>query len=163
MNSSPELPEKLQDDLVAYLDGESNEAVTQEIEQSLMDSAEIRQDVEALSRTWQMLDFLPHAAASDDFTQRTLSTIQLQEVGQNANDGWLSGRARRGVVLAISVAGLALSASFGFLVAHRWPSESDQVVNELPLIKNLDVYTEIDNVAFLKELQESGLFDDKPE
>ncbi len=164
MNSSPEFPEKLQDNLVAYLDGELNESATQNIEQTLSKSADARHEVDVLSRIWELLDYLPRAGASDDFTERTVASVKVKDVGTGRTvDGWWFRHARRGAVLVVLVAGLTLSAAFGFMVGHRWPGEEDQLVEELPLIKGLDVYAEVDSVGFLKELQKSGLFDDETE
>jgi len=162
--SEPELSPRLEENLTAYLDGELNEAVTKEIESTLADSAPTRQRVDSLISTWEMLDLLPRARASEDFTERTMSCVSIPEAAtQRLAVDW-SNQGRRGAAFAVWAAGLVLAAGFGFLATNRWvPNESDRLVRDLPLIENLDLYTEVDNVEFLKELQQSGLFDDEQE
>ncbi len=167
--STPEPSPRIDENLTAYLDGELNEAVTKEIESTLADSAQTRQRVDSLISTWEMLDLLPRARASEDFTERTMSCVSIPEAATQrlpvawSKNGW-SKTTRRGAALAVGAAGLVLAAGLGFLATNRWvPNESDRLVRDLPLIENLDLYTEIDNVEFLKELQQSGLFDDEQE
>jgi anti-sigma factor RsiW len=59
-NPTPITPE-LRENLVAYLDGELDEVATLEVERTLSESAEIRLEVEELSRTWD-LSAAEHAA-----------------------------------------------------------------------------------------------------
>ncbi len=59
--------------LVAYLDGELNDAQTRAIATKLTQSLTARKEVEALQKTWELLDLLPRPKASEDFTARTLS------------------------------------------------------------------------------------------
>src|SRR5213082_1219726 len=89
------------DNLAAYLDGELEETATQEIEQILSVSEVARHEVDMLSRTWDMLNSLPTHKASEEFTQKTVTSMRAGErpapplasraVKQNA---------RRGAVLA---------------------------------------------------------------
>ena len=73
---SPRNPE-MRGNLVAYLDGELDEAATQKIEQTLAENSDVRGEVESLARTFEMLDELPRQEVSEEFTARTLSTIQV--------------------------------------------------------------------------------------
>src|SRR5690348_13404435 len=52
--------------LVAYLDGELNDAQTRAIATKLTQSLTARREVEALQKTWEMLDLLPRPKASED-------------------------------------------------------------------------------------------------
>jgi anti-sigma factor RsiW len=62
------LTQQQRDDLTAYLDGELDDAATHEIEQVLAQSPVARNEVEMLTRTWEMLSLLPRAQAGEDFT-----------------------------------------------------------------------------------------------
>jgi anti-sigma factor RsiW len=152
------------EDLVAYLDGELTEATCQEVEALLARSAEARREVEALTRVADLLDALPPAAASDQFTARTLSSIRVEGVPQPRLNGAGKRRVRQGAAFAVAAAGLMLAAGLGFLTTQRWiPTDSERIVEELPLLDRLDVYSEIGSVDFLRDLQRSGLFNgEKP-
>src|SRR5277367_6081793 len=71
--------------LVAYLDGELNDAQARSIATKLTQSLTARREVEALQKTWEMLDLLPRPKASEDFTARTLSVATQQADGRIAS------------------------------------------------------------------------------
>ena len=146
-------------DLAAYLDGELDEAYSQEIERLLARSPVARNDVECLIRTWEMLDLLPREKTTEDFTERTMSAISIDEYREPMTEKAWYQRTRQGVIAAGWIAGLAAAAVLGFSVTSRWiPNEPDQLVQELSLIENMDVYTEVDNIDFILDLERSGLF-----
>jgi len=170
MEKIPRLTAQQRADLVAYLDGELDEATAKEIEATLAKSPVARHDVDMLVRTWELLDDLPRPALTAEFTEKTLATVRLAEVRKP----WLpvrwpalfrSERARRGAILAGWAAGLALAAVGGFFAANRAiPSESRMLVDELPVIENLDVYANAGSIEFLRELQARvGTFDNPQE
>ena len=69
---------------------------------------------------------------------------------------------RRGFTVAGWIAGLAIASLVGFLATNRWtPDESAVLLDDLPVIENLDVYSEADSVEFLEELRASGLLDEE--
>ena len=153
------LNQQLRDDLVAYLDGELDEGPTQRIEHALASDSTLRNEVEALTRTWEMLDKLPRAKGSAEFTERTLATMEIEKKRLSTpGDRWKL-QARRGGVAAVWAAVLALAATSGFLLTNRMPSQTDKLLDNLSLIERLDVYSEVKSVEFLRELQKSGLFD----
>ncbi|EDL60983.1 anti-sigma factor family protein [Gimesia maris] len=86
--------------LVAYLDGEVTEQEAIEVEQSLSTDEATRTHVDGLERTWELLDKLPIAKASQEFTDKTLSTIKtvqleaLAEAEQNRS-GFLSNKSKQ--------------------------------------------------------------------
>ncbi len=149
--------------LVAYLDSELEAPAAQEIEQILADNPVARHDIEMLTRTAELLDVLPRHKASTEFIERTMSSIRLDEVRQPLSEQPWFQRARRGAVVAGWAVGLALSALFGFTLTSRWiPDESQQLIEELSFLQNLDIYTEVQDVEFLRELRESRLLDEEP-
>src|SRR5690242_19308527 len=69
--------------LVAYLDGELNAAETLAIATKLTRSATARRELEALEKTWEMLDHLPRPQVSPQLTARTLTEVkQLSLAGE---------------------------------------------------------------------------------
>ena len=59
--------------LVAYLDGELNDAQARAMATKLTQSVTARREADALRKTWELLDLLPRPKASEDFTARTLT------------------------------------------------------------------------------------------
>lgn len=145
-------------DLVAYLDGELDETAAQEIEQVLSKSEVARHEVDGLALTYDLLDSLPKATASEAFTRNTISKLQAVNQSQPLlrDRAWFR-PARRGVVAVLWVAGLAAGAYLGYAATHRWmPNETDQLLNELPLIEKYDQYTDVGDVEFLIQLKKQG-------
>ena len=161
MDDTSQLPPDLRAELVAYLDGELDEAATLEMERVLAENSAVRQEVDTLMRTFDLLDELPQQSASEEFTETTLATIQIESAsGPRAATPWYK-RVPRGLVVAGWMTSLALSAVFGVLLSQPGSDDESQLlVEELPLLENLDVYTELGGIEYLEKLRESGLFDD---
>ncbi|QDT30660.1 anti-sigma factor family protein [Gimesia panareensis] len=157
--------------LVAYLDGEVSEQEAIEVEQALSSDEATRAHVDGLERTWELLDKLPISKASEEFTDKTLSSIRtVQLEAQAEEDQQPSGfgmtkksraQLRRAAITAGWIVGLACSIFVGYLITNQWvPDESDPLLRELSFIENLDTYTEVQSLEFLEELQKSGTFDE---
>ena len=161
--TSPLTPE-LHADLVAYLDGELDEAATLEVERALAESPVIRRKIEALTRTFEMLEELPRERVSEEFTERTLATIQVEnDTSERPPEPWFK-RLPRGLIIAGWVATMAAGVVLGVVLSDRaGDDEADRLVEELPLVKNLGVYTDLESIDYLRELHNSGLFDDDPQ
>ena len=145
--------------LVAYLDGELNEVETRSLSTKLTLSPTARREVEALEKTWELLERLPRPITSNALTERTLWEVKrLSEQG---------GKFETAVKLAVR---RALRASFwvgvsvvafgvGFaLTEWVWPNPTARLVNDLPLAEHLDEYRDVGSFDFLKELADSPEF-----
>ena len=160
MEKASRLTQDQRENLVAYLDGELDDVPSQEIDRILARSEVARHEVEALSRAWEMLDLLPQPKASSDFTEKTMTTLQLGEVSVSITDRPWFLYVRRGSVAAVWLAAIALSGAIGFLATWQWyPNPNRQLLEELPVVKELDDYTEIESIDFLRALQDEGLFE----
>ncbi|WP_417386780.1 anti-sigma factor family protein [Gimesia sp.] len=164
-----ELNDQELEKLVAYLDGEVTEQEAIEVEQSLSTDEATRAHVDGLERTWELLDKLPIAKASQEFTDKTLSTIKTVQLEALAEEeqkrGGLSRkskeRLRRAGIAAGWTLGLACSVMLGYLLTNQWvPDESDPLLEEFSFIENLDTYSEVQSLEFLEELKKSGTFDE---
>ena len=151
--------ERIRENLVAYLDGELDEASARVIEKALAEDSTLRREVESLTRAWELLDALPHAKASQQFTERTLASVHVEPESGASRRG--RGRVpwRRMAVVAVWAMAIWLSAWLGFRLTHHWPKNVTLLLDDLPVIENLDIYSEVDDVEFLRELQKSGLFE----
>jgi len=147
------------ENLVAYLDGELEDNLTQQIDRVLVQSEVARHEVEALARTWEMLDLLPKPNAPQDFTERTLHTLQVSEMRIRLVDQPWFGYVRKGAVAVLWAVGLAACAAIGFAITTRGiPNEHEDLLTNLPVVKNVDVYLEVRDLGFATDLQRAGVF-----
>jgi hypothetical protein len=71
---------------------------------------------------------------------------------------------RRSAILIGWAVALYLAAYMGYQLTNRWiPDPSRRLVEELPLIKNLDNYREVGDIEFLRQLESHGEFKEKSE
>ncbi len=151
------------DQLVAYLDGELDAEGSLKVERRLAEDESFRRELRQLQSAWDMLDALPKAEVSDSFAQTTVEMVALSaerdleeqhESTQRKKQWawWLGGGGLAVVVLA--------SFWLSSLVLAR-PNE--QLVRDLPVIEDVDLYRYADSVDFLKQLEQSGLFDEEVE
>lgn len=148
--------------LTAYLDGELDEAAEQALETRLSQDPKLRAELDAMKQTWGMLDFLPKAAPSTDFTNRTIDRLSME--GRGAQSTSARRPSRRPIVWAVSafvalLIGVAVSASYRrFLEKPIGPDEP--VVRNLRVIERLPVYENLEDLEFLKSLDHPDLFGD---
>ena len=150
--------------LVAYLDGELSEKESKGIEEVLATSPVARNQVETLSRTWKLLDYLPQIKASQEFTERTVSLAKVEVATRLplSEQPWFE-QTRRSMIAASWLLGLTLMSLLGFTITNSWIHDpSAQLVKELPVVENVEIYREIGTVKFLEELKRSNLFDESP-
>lgn len=147
------LTPEIRSDFVAYLDGELDEQATERIETVLAQSDVARKDVECLARTYDLLDHLPRYEADAEFTERTITSLRLDEGGLQERFSQWQTAARGGLSVLGWMIALVTVIGVAFLVSHRWMrSEADVLVRELPLIEQLDAYTEVGSLEFLERL-----------
>ncbi|MGA2034389.1 MAG: hypothetical protein ABSG68_19260 [Thermoguttaceae bacterium] len=149
---------QLREELVAYLDGELDAEASRRIEQRLADEPEIRLLVQGLDRTWQLLDKLDAPPPDVSFTHSTLAMVAV--AAEAEQPGALGGpnprRLRRGLLLG---GGLLAAALAGFLlVTAAAPDPNRQLLQDLPLLENLDQYRQVDSLKFLRMLGDENLF-----
>lgn len=145
--------------LVAYLDGELNEAETRALATKLTLSITARRELEALERTWELLDSLPRPRASAELTTRTLTLARQLD----ARGGQLAGAAARVaqraarvlVGLALALVGLGL----GYAATRwAWPDPTARLARDLSIAEHLDEYRDVQSFDFLRQLDESPAF-----
>jgi anti-sigma factor RsiW len=147
--------------LVAYLDGELTEVESRTLATKLTSSISARREVEALEKTWELLDHLPRPQASREFTERTLTQAQgaaslddrLVDVASKTAQGLL----RAGIVV------LAASATVGISYAAirwLWPDPSARLARDLPIAEHLDEYRDVGTIDFLKRLDDDPAFNE---
>ncbi len=152
------------EDLVAYLDGELPDEEVQQIDHIIARSEVARHEVEALARTWEMLDVLPSAKASDDFASKTMTNLKVMEAPFILEDQWWYPYFRRAAVICGWLLCLGFSGWLGFQITRNWvPNPDDELLKDLPVIENLDQYQDVREIEFLNLLKQSSVFDDAQE
>jgi len=148
----------LQEQLVAYLDGELDEEAGRQVEALLAANPKVREALMRLERTWDALDRLGGAEVDETFTQTTLEMVavaaeddvqkQQEEAPRKRRRRWLIGG---GAVLAAGAAGFLCVMLF-------WPDPDQQLLEDLPVLENLDQYQQVESVEFLEMLYKKDLF-----
>lgn len=150
--------------LVAYLDSELDETAVRAIEETLSGSPAARRDVEILSRTWDLLDLLPKVDPGEDFTHRTISKLHTLESDKAKTAARWGSWGRRLVLMLVWVAGIIGASAAGVYAAVTFlPNTGQRVIQDFPVVEDLDLYRSLDSVDFLKELDRNHLFEDERE
>jgi hypothetical protein len=143
------------EEIVAYLDGALPAEDAARVEQRLGADEAYRRQLQSIERAWSALDELPQTTVDDKFSRTT-----MQLAVQAATDEWLERttalpivrrRRRLSTVLAAVTA-----AALGFLAFRlAWHDPNAPLLADLPVIDNVDVYSQIENVAFLRSLDKA--------
>lgn len=150
--------EAMDEEIVAYLDGELDREAAVAIERRLADDPTYRARLTRLQQAWDLLDNLGQREADEDFTHSTVAMITVKAGEQSQTD---EGRARlRKQATWAGMGGLALVIAIGAYLAvdHRLNAENRALVRDLPVIERIDQYSNIESVEFLKRLEREGLF-----
>jgi len=67
----------LDEELVAYLDGELDSQATKRLEDLLASDEPARKRLSQLANSWELLDQLPRATVDDLFTRTTVKMVAL--------------------------------------------------------------------------------------
>ena len=148
----------LDEQLVAYLDGELDVESSRRVEELLATDAEVRRRLQAMERTWDLLDDLDTAPAGGQFAQTTLEMVALaasKDIEHNVADAPRRRRRR----LSIIGGSLFLAAIFGFFaVLLCVPDPNHRLLQDLSVLENLDEYRQVGQIEFLHMLRDEGLF-----
>lgn len=151
-------PSPVEDQLVAYLDGELDDESTSRVEQQMTADPNLRDRLTRLERTWNMLDELEQVEVGETFTRSTIEmvTVAAEEERELEEATHETRRHRRWLA---GSAGLVVSAIVGFIVVSLlWPNPNRELLEDLPVLENLDQYQQIDDIKFLELLQQENLF-----
>ena len=151
----------VEEELVAYLDGELPADDVERIERRLADDQQFHARLLRLQKAWDMLDYLPKGEPSESFTRSTVEMV-TQSLEQEATRIHRQ-RVHRGFWIAAGLACLsAVGGAIGFQII-RWRQEAPnrQLVKDLPVIENSDLYRNADSITFLERLAEEGLFENE--
>jgi hypothetical protein len=152
--------DQLDEQLVAYLDGELEPQVSRQIENLLASDEYARRRLNQLASSWDLLDQLPRSTVDDLFTRTTVEMVALaaeDEVVQ-AQAADPARRRRRWLETGIAVAAAGL---VGFvIIAITAPDENAGLLRDLSVVKNLELYRDVGNLELLKQFQNAKMFTD---
>jgi anti-sigma factor RsiW len=156
-DTSPE-PSELHQELTAYLDGELEGSAVRQVEERLARDPAYHAELQRLERAWDFLDRLPRATVDELFTKTTIEMVAVA-ASEDAAAVLVDQpkQRRRGRLLA--AASLVAATLLGFIAGHwLWPNPNQRLLQDLPVLENLDLYYQADNIDFLRMLDEQGLF-----
>ncbi|MGA2058993.1 MAG: zf-HC2 domain-containing protein [Thermoguttaceae bacterium] len=152
----------VEEQLVAYLDGELDGESCRRIEELLAVDPEVRRKLHWLEQTWEVLDELDTTPVGEDFTRSTMEMVALaaeEDVRKSLDEG--PRRRRRTWLLCgggMLAAGLAGFMAFTLLASNPNRELNKALVQDLPVLEKLDEYQQIQDIKFLRMLEVSGLF-----
>ena len=148
----------IDEEIVAYLDGELSSDEQARVESKLRDDAVYRLRLNQLQQAWDLLDNLRGTEADDEFTASTVAMVALQAEQEVKSQQMRSVRQRSLGWLALAAAVL-LSAAGGYFFLHQRLTQADRkFVRDLPVIEHVDEYSNIDSLSFLKAMERENLF-----
>ncbi len=151
----------LNEQLVAYLDGELDAESARRIEAQLASNANVRRRLQSLERTWELLDDLDAAPVGEPFTRTTLEMVALaagDDLAQSRIEAPRRRRRRRLQILGV----LAAAAAVGFLGVWLFtPDTNRRLIDNLPVLEQFEEYRETGTIGFLRQLRNENLFPPK--
>lgn len=135
--------------LVAYLDGELDGDDSALLDQSLANDAALRNRLEKLKVTWDLLDDLPDIQPQRDLTQSTIAmvTLSLKQEQAAGSRRWSS---NRWVLLGVGVVLMYICGAWLAWTRSSW--QTQQTLNDLPILARYSQLAHIDSVAWLEKL-----------
>jgi anti-sigma factor RsiW len=148
----------IDEEIVAYLDGELDSVAEARVVRRLSEDATYRSRLGQLQQAWDLLDNLRGAEADDEFVQSTVAMVAVQAEAEAKTLKLRVLRRRNLAGLAVAAVTLA-SLLAGFAVfRHRLTQDDRNLVVDLPVIERVDEYRHIDDIQFLKQLESENLF-----
>ncbi|MEN6557757.1 MAG: hypothetical protein ABFC54_06220 [Thermoguttaceae bacterium] len=150
--------QSLDEQLVAYLDGELSLEESRQIEAMLAGDAEARRRLQEMERTWELLDDLDALPAGNQFARSTLEMVAVSARQDIERSQAEAPRRRRRRMLNLGVAMTAAALLGFFLVWWLQPNPNRALLRDLPILENLDPYRQVKSLDFLQKLRDAKLF-----
>jgi hypothetical protein len=147
------------EELTAYLDGELDQSSMERVEIRLGKDPEYLAEMQALQKTWDLLDAVPHAEPGASFTKTTMELVVGEAVKSVR-------KKRASWVWPIRIAVMLVIPSLLFVTAYgiirQLQAQPDQIlIDNLGLIENLPRYEAIEyDMEFLDLLSKRSPFPD---
>jgi len=163
MSKFTRLTPEQREELVAYLDGELDPSLLETVESTLSKNQVARHDLNQLSKTYDLLNFLPRVTPDPELSRKTLGRIEAKDSQLKPSLGIDLSRMRRytiGIVWFLVLSATAIAA-FQFSQEFR-EDPTKLLLEDLPVIEKVDRYSEVNGeYEFLQKLHEEGIFEEK--
>ncbi len=154
------MPDDVQEELTAYLDGELDPADSHRVEERLKHDAAYREELKRLEQAWHMLDQLDRVVVGESFTRTTMEMVAVEA----AEDARRTSHALPGSGIVLGAGLLLLSGLLGLACGKWiWPDQNRQLLLQMPLLESIDLYDQGDSIEFLRKLERAGMFDPAPD
>lgn len=151
---------QIEEDLVAYLDGELDQEETRAVEDRLARDPAARRSLQRLEQTWEALETLPRPDLDENFTRSTVEMIAVEADREVTQQMAAVPNLKRRLWLAIG-GGVLLAALVGFFAVDIAVGDPNQdLLADLSVLERIEVYREVGTIEFLRELEKSGLLSD---
>lgn len=148
------------EELSAYLDGELDAESVRRLEERLARDTEYQAELQRLERAWGLLDRLPRATVDEDFTKTTIEMVALA-ASEDAQAVLAAQPRRRRRRRLLGAAAMLATGLIGFVIGTQlWPDPNEQLLRDLRVLENLELYYQADDIEFLRMLEKEGLFVD---
>jgi hypothetical protein len=153
MPEPPNADEQRLEEIVAYLDGELSPEESARVERRLASDESYRQQLQGVERAWKALDELPLPGVDDQFSRTTMQLAvraAADEVQEKTAALPIQRRRSRLATWLVAAAAAALGA---LVVRLAWQNPERMLLADLPVIDNVDAYSQVDRPDFLRMLQ----------
>lgn len=148
----------LDEQLVAYLDGELPPDERSDFEDRLSNDSTLRKRLRQHQRAWDLLDSLPRTNVDDAFARSTVEMVALSAAEEIQQAEQATSRSSK-IVWWITAEVLVVAALLGFLIVRVAVSGPNrQLAKDLPILEELDAYRFGEDIEFLRALEREGLF-----
>jgi hypothetical protein len=131
--------------LVAFLDGELSESESSELKDRLGKEPQLREQLEELRTTWNMLDDLPQTPVNLNLTQTTMELVALDQRRELEN--------KKARIWSLGLGALAIALGAGLLLGVWSVMQSNQkLIGDLPILADFQTLRELDSLEMLDEL-----------
>jgi anti-sigma factor RsiW len=152
MSDTRSLTPSEREELVAYLDNETDPATSERLQSLLERNPHARREKELLQESWQLLDVLDRPAAPRDFKDRTASMARLP--AQDPSPPSSTGSFGRVAWIASAAVGFVIGAA----AVWSLPDANKQLLRDLPILERYEQYRLCQEIEFVKQLQKSEVF-----
>ncbi len=146
-------PSELDQQLVAYLDGELDDEDRRAIENQLMEDADCKRRLRMLQQSFDLLDELPQTSAGPDFARTTVEFIAVSASQEmqilERRKPWRVSATFLGLLVA-TVSSFALGA---FITHERWSETQNDRWQDLAVAEHLRSYSQIKSEAELRFIE----------